>query len=257
VGRSPSLYEVLQVDPRAEPEIVEAAYRRLARKYHPDVSASADAERRMKEINAAYQVLRDPARRATYDRELLAQADRQAATAAGSRPEPADERWAAAAPADEGLLACRSHPIAVAVGVCECGAGLCGYCFDRFQPASCAGCLLAWASQRRRELVMPALWFFLVLAGTITLFFGNVETVAQTPTWALALEAALGYLVASYPSGWRVVGPVEEYEDHDDVLIALVAAAVVGPVVAPFRMARIVWDWRQLGRLEALARDEA
>jgi curved DNA-binding protein len=68
-----TLCEVLQVDPRAEAEIVEAAYRRLAQKYHPDVSNAPSAERRMKEINAAYEVLRDPLRRAAYDRDLIEQ----------------------------------------------------------------------------------------------------------------------------------------------------------------------------------------
>lgn len=61
-------YAILQVDPQAEPEVVEAAYRRLSRKYHPDISAEPDAGRRMRELNEAYQVLSDPARRAAYDR---------------------------------------------------------------------------------------------------------------------------------------------------------------------------------------------
>src|SRR6266581_2011051 len=94
-----TLYEVLQVDRRAEPEVIEAAYRRLARKYHPDVSNSADAEQRMKEINAAYEVVRDPRRRAAYDRDLVRE-DERPTTGAGARPEATEERWA---PADEGL----------------------------------------------------------------------------------------------------------------------------------------------------------
>lgn len=61
-------YAVLQVDPRADPEIIEAAYRRLSRKYHPDVSADPEASHRMRELNAAYEVLSDPARRRAYDR---------------------------------------------------------------------------------------------------------------------------------------------------------------------------------------------
>src|SRR5258708_37862573 len=76
-----SLYEVLQVDRRAEPEVVEAAFRRLARKYHPDTSGLDDGGRRMMELSAAYEVLRDQARRAAYDREL-----RVRATAASSPP---------------------------------------------------------------------------------------------------------------------------------------------------------------------------
>jgi len=48
-----TLYQVLQVDPAAEAPIIEAAYRRLAKMYHPDVAASPDAATRMKKINAA------------------------------------------------------------------------------------------------------------------------------------------------------------------------------------------------------------
>jgi hypothetical protein len=61
-------YAILQVHPRAEPEVIEAAYRRLSRKYHPDVSGLADAGRRMRELNEAFEVLSDPARRRAYDR---------------------------------------------------------------------------------------------------------------------------------------------------------------------------------------------
>jgi DnaJ domain len=62
------LYEVLQLHHTAEPEIIEAAYRRLARKYHPDVNQSPDAAARMAAISSAYKVLSDPAKRAEYDR---------------------------------------------------------------------------------------------------------------------------------------------------------------------------------------------
>jgi len=60
----PDLYEVLQVSPRAEPEVIRAAYRTLARKYHPDMGGSAA---RMIALNDAWDVLGDPARRAEYD----------------------------------------------------------------------------------------------------------------------------------------------------------------------------------------------
>lgn len=63
----PDYYRVLQVDPQAEEEVIEAAYRRLARKYHPDVYAGPDAAERMRELNLAYSVLRDPAKRQEYD----------------------------------------------------------------------------------------------------------------------------------------------------------------------------------------------
>ena len=63
------LYEILQVHHAAEPEVIEAAYRRLARKYHPDVNKSDQADGMMKALNRAYEVLSDPAKRAAYDRE--------------------------------------------------------------------------------------------------------------------------------------------------------------------------------------------
>jgi DnaJ-domain-containing protein 1 len=49
-------YDVLQVSPTAEPEIIEAAYKSLARKYHPDSKASSASEERMREINWAYSI---------------------------------------------------------------------------------------------------------------------------------------------------------------------------------------------------------
>lgn len=61
-------YKVLQVDPEAEDEVIQAAYRRLAQKYHPDRSPGPEAAARMVAINAAWDVLRDPARRADHDR---------------------------------------------------------------------------------------------------------------------------------------------------------------------------------------------
>jgi curved DNA-binding protein CbpA len=60
-------YKILQVDPTAEPEVIAAAYKRLSIKYHPDTNRSSDANRRMQEINEAYQILKDPASRAHYD----------------------------------------------------------------------------------------------------------------------------------------------------------------------------------------------
>jgi len=71
-------YKVLQVDPEAEEEVVEAAYRRLARKYHPDVATGPDAQDRMVQINQAWEMLRDPVRRAAVDRARA----REAATSA-------------------------------------------------------------------------------------------------------------------------------------------------------------------------------
>ena len=61
-------YEVLQVAPSADETVVRAAYRALAHRYHPDV-AGPDGESRMRELNAAWQIIGDPERRAVYDLE--------------------------------------------------------------------------------------------------------------------------------------------------------------------------------------------
>jgi hypothetical protein len=67
IPRAANLYDYLQVSPRADAGVIHAAYRALARQYHPDVNNSSHASRLMREINAAYHVLGDPDRRARYD----------------------------------------------------------------------------------------------------------------------------------------------------------------------------------------------
>jgi curved DNA-binding protein CbpA len=79
----PDPYKVLQVDPEAEDEVIEAAYRRLARKYHPDVAAGDEARERMVRINQAWEMLKDPTRRAAVDRARRRQ-DASAAAAAAA-----------------------------------------------------------------------------------------------------------------------------------------------------------------------------
>lgn len=121
----PDPYKVLQVDSEAEFEVIEAAYRRLARKYHPDVSPGPESQERMVRINQAWELLRDPTRRAAVDRARTrnagvspkdAAADARARAAAGhpvtppgttydadsSNSEPAAPRPASTAPAPTG-----------------------------------------------------------------------------------------------------------------------------------------------------------
>lgn len=72
-----TLYRVLMLDPDVDAEVVSVVYRRLARRYHPDIDSSPEAAVRMREINAAHEVLSDPVKRARYDRELADRRDRR------------------------------------------------------------------------------------------------------------------------------------------------------------------------------------
>ena len=69
-----SYYDILEVSNKASYEIIEKAYRTLAKKYHPDVQADeqekVEAEEQMKKINEAYEILSDINKRAKYDEEL-------------------------------------------------------------------------------------------------------------------------------------------------------------------------------------------
>lgn len=70
-------YAVLGVSESASPEDIKKAYRKLARKYHPDVSKEEDADTRFKDLGEAYEVLKDPEKREEYDqlRKYGARAD--------------------------------------------------------------------------------------------------------------------------------------------------------------------------------------
>ena len=68
----PDYYQVLQVTPAADPEVIEAAYKRLAFKYHADRNPAPDAHARMVLINEAYETLSGVERRAAYDRDRAA-----------------------------------------------------------------------------------------------------------------------------------------------------------------------------------------
>src|SRR5688500_760308 len=89
-----SLYDVLNVSPDAEPVVIEAAYRALMKKYHPDQAAAAGTpeSKGAAEINQAYAVLRDAERRADYDSR---EATRQQAFRLVPAPAPAPPRGGA------------------------------------------------------------------------------------------------------------------------------------------------------------------
>ncbi len=67
-------YEILQIDKNASPEIIEKAYKTLAKKYHPDLQTGENkkqAEEILKQINEAYDVLSDPEKKEHYDASLV------------------------------------------------------------------------------------------------------------------------------------------------------------------------------------------
>jgi curved DNA-binding protein CbpA len=64
---SRTLYDVMMLTPAADERLIRVVYRHLAKRYHPDVDASPEAAARMAELNEAYEVLGDRARKARYD----------------------------------------------------------------------------------------------------------------------------------------------------------------------------------------------
>lgn len=80
-------YDILGVEPDASQEDIRRAYRKLARKYHPDVSDQSDAETRFKEVSEAYEVLKDPEKRETFD-QARAQPQGGAAPGGGWQQQP-------------------------------------------------------------------------------------------------------------------------------------------------------------------------
>ena len=86
-------YKVLQVDREADPDVITAAYRALARRLHPDLDVSGVAAVRMAELNRAYALLRDPLKRREHDqRQLQPMGPGQDATAAPEAAAPRPER---------------------------------------------------------------------------------------------------------------------------------------------------------------------
>jgi len=106
-----TLYDVLQVSPWCEPEVIHAAFRALARTKHPDVNRDADAEDQMRRLNVAYQTLSDPARRARYDEELALEAARPVVTARSSSAAPSGTNGTGAAHAANGSASANGWPV--------------------------------------------------------------------------------------------------------------------------------------------------
>ena len=71
-----TLYDILEVSRKASPEVIDKAYKILAKRYHPDLKSGEEkliAEEKMKQINEAYMILSDEQKRKEYDKKLEAQ----------------------------------------------------------------------------------------------------------------------------------------------------------------------------------------
>jgi hypothetical protein len=110
-----NFYEILEIDSRAPNDDIERAYRKMARKVHPDLNAGdrGRSEARMKLLNEIRDVLTDPLLRAGYDERLRLEAEQRAQAAPSPRPE-APPR--AAASTTDGPGRRRAGPILLAFG---------------------------------------------------------------------------------------------------------------------------------------------
>jgi hypothetical protein len=257
-------YKVLQVDPSAEPEVIEAAYRRLVRKYHPDVNPAPEAGARMRQLIDAYAILRDPTRRAAFDRQRVApwlrwrwpwpwQPRRHRP---GRGPRPPDGRpldgvegpWSDRQP-------CSRHVGRPAVGACRaCGSSLCGPCVSLFQPAGCAACVWQWAW--RAQLRAGG------AIGGFAAAFGLVLTIALGSARAqLGVGLLSAYLVSATALGIAVVaGRMWRTGWHDEpqdkglgVAFLVWAGLLIGWIGTPVLLVKMVRDLDRGRRLAAIA----
>ena len=115
-------YEILHVHHAADPKALERAYKRLARRYHPDVNTASDATEAMQRLNDAYAVLSDPDRRGAYDR-----LQRRQASAGPEREEEqsgaGSEKWEDTAYAQSWMLDRLAAMLLVVVLFAMSGAG--------------------------------------------------------------------------------------------------------------------------------------
>jgi hypothetical protein len=248
-------YRVLQVDPSAEPEVIEAAYRRLARKYHPDVNSEPTAAARMKELSAAYDVLRYGDRRAEYDRRRTRLWRRWRRRRGASSDTPAHKVYAETPSPWGDLPCCRLHAGLPAVDTCcVCGATLCHPCASMFRPVGCAPCVLRRARRVQGRVALAAGAF---AASALTVVVGAIALGAPLTGSLLAayLVAAtiLGIVVVAgrmWRSGWQ-----DEPRDGGLGITFLVwVGLLVGWVGAPVLLGKLAWDLRSARRLVVSAR---
>lgn len=240
---------MLQVDPSAEQEVVDVAYRRLARKYHPDVNKSPEAALRMRELAAAYDVLKDPLKRAEYDRQ---RGPRRLLVRLRRPPPPeAPRRVHAEAPrpwTDRPM--CWQHETLPAVDVCSvCGATLCRWCAMPFRPAGCAPCVVRMARRVQRRTALGAAIF---ASAFLTVLIAVIPVGPR-------LEGALlvAYLVAATALGiamvaggmWRSGWRDEPRDTGLGVAFLVWIGLLVGWLGAPLLLGKLIWDFRRATRM--------
>ncbi len=232
---------MLQVDPAADAGVIDAAYRRLVREHHPDVSARPDAVQRTRELNAAYEVLRDPARRAAYDRERAATTSRASA---------AQQRGTTGAPTIAPTAVCYRHCRSRAIATCaRCGSSLCTYCARCFEPPACVPCTLVLTGRQRRRRRGRLLLFPLLLTLAYALVSSKLWPYRGPRAAGLALAA--GYWTASLASGSRVVS---RFGSRLPPALRLLLAMLLAPALAPYDLIATLADLRDLRTREWIAR---
>jgi hypothetical protein len=261
-GGSGNPYKVLQVDPSAEQEVIEAAYRRLVRKYHPDVNSAPAAEAKMKDIIEAYAVVRDPARRAAFDlRRAPWMRFRVRWPRGWTPPQPGPSTPGrplnGAADASQDRPSCSRHPAWPAVGTCHaCGGALCGSCASLVQPSGCAPCV--WRRARRAQVraIGAIAGFAVAFALVLAMAIGTIRApllVALVAAY-LVSATALGIAVMAgrmWRSGWQ-----DEPRDMDLGVTFLVwVGLLIGWVGAPVLLAKMASDVGRGSRLAAIASD--
>lgn len=230
-------YRTLQVDPTAEPEVVDAAWRRLAQLYHPD-GLRPDGIR-MRAINAAHDVLKDPLRRAAHDRDR----EQHGAAAGAARTYTSPE-----------VVACSWHSDRAAVSWCElCWQPLCRRCAElRWPSPLCARCARRHVWRRQLEIAWPLAYALAWLIAAV-LWSSFASAWAPSQPWA-RLEQLRPSAVIGYFLGCGVVGSVDlallgRRSGHfapagcPAVLFTLPLALAAGSILAPIRTIFATVGW--------------
>jgi DnaJ domain len=176
-------YAVLGVAPDAEPEVITAAYRVLAKKWHPDVNPAGGS--RMKEINEAFAIVSDPVKRREYEQ----QRPRTASEPQADRS-PAAQATRSSPPPEPRPVSCERHPFADAIRLCDrCWRPLCYICQAHARQSACVQCQIT-------ELEMNL--------GIATALFLGAALSAWFVSRSVSTALATAYMAASIHCGGRI-----------------------------------------------------